>query len=68
MMLKLASVALVLGLAMNAGILWAHHSFAAEFDGKKPLVLRGIVTEWELTNPHWWIHLDVKDANRNTAS
>ena len=38
----------------------AHHSFAAEFDAKRPLTLRGSVTEWELINPHSWIHLDVK--------
>ncbi len=38
---------------------WAHHSFAAEFDEKKPLSLKGKVTEWELINPHSWIHLDV---------
>lgn len=39
---------------------WAHHSFAAEFDEKKPISLKGKVTEWELINPHSWIHLDVK--------
>jgi hypothetical protein len=68
MTLKLASVAVILALAMSEGVLWAHHAFAAEFDDKKPLVLRGIVTKWELTNPHSWIHLDVKDANGNTMS
>jgi len=41
----------------------AHHSFAAEFDERKPLKLRGTVTEWELINPHSWIHLDVKGAD-----
>lgn len=39
---------------------WAHHSFAAEFDERKPITLKGKVTEWELINPHSWIHLDVK--------
>lgn len=39
---------------------WAHHSFAAEFDDKKPLKLQGKVTKVEFINPHSWIHIDVK--------
>lgn len=41
----------------------AHHSFNAEFDEKKPLKLQGTVTEWEMINPHSWIHLDVKNSD-----
>lgn len=38
----------------------AHHSFAAEFDSKKPVELRGTVSKIEWINPHSWIHIDVK--------
>jgi hypothetical protein len=38
----------------------AHHAFAAEFDASRPLKLHGTVTEWEMVNPHSWIHIDVK--------
>ena len=38
----------------------AHHSFAAEFDAKKPVTLQGVVTKMEWINPHSWIHIDVK--------
>jgi hypothetical protein len=41
----------------------AHHSFAAEFDNKKPVELKGTVTSIEWVNPHAWIHMDVKDEN-----
>ncbi len=57
-----------IGLAMGAALLaaapvWAHHAFAAEFDGKKPVKLHGTVTKMEWINPHAWIHIDVKDAD-----
>ena len=39
---------------------FAHHAFAQEFDEKRPIKLQGVVTKWEVINPHSWIHLDVK--------
>jgi len=48
------------GLLLAAVPLWAHHAFAAEFDINRPVVLRGTVTKWLVTNPHSWIHIDVK--------
>ena len=41
----------------------AHHSFAAEFDNKKPVELKGSVTSVEWVNPHAWIHMEVKDES-----
>jgi hypothetical protein len=41
--------------------LFAHHSFAAEFDAKKSVTLTGTVVKVAWTNPHAHIHADVKD-------
>ncbi|MFZ6773489.1 DUF6152 family protein [Undibacterium sp. SXout7W] len=41
----------------------AHHAFSAEFDGDKPIEVKGIVTKLELINPHSWLYLDVKGAD-----
>ena len=41
----------------------AHHSFAAEYDAKKPATLTGIVTKVEWTNPHVRFYIDVKDPS-----
>jgi hypothetical protein len=41
---------------------FAHHSFAAEFDSSKPVELKGTLVELEWVNPHAWIHMEVTDA------
>jgi hypothetical protein len=46
----------------------AHHSFATEFDASKPVELEGTVTKMEWTNPHSWIHIDVKKPDGTVES
>ena len=38
----------------------AHHAFSAEFDQSKPIKMSGAITKLEWTNPHAWLHIDVK--------
>jgi Family of unknown function (DUF6152) len=56
--MKTAAAVLLLVLVVKPAS--AHHAFAAEFDAKKPIKLRGTVTKMEWINPHAWIHIDVK--------
>ncbi len=62
---KLFSVMAGAALLVSAAAVPAlgHHSFAAEFDAKRPVKLQGTVTKMEWINPHSWIHLDVKTAD-----
>jgi hypothetical protein len=46
--------------AAGSAQLRAHHAFAAEFDARKEVSLKGAVTRVEWVNPHAWIHIDVK--------
>jgi len=48
----------------GAGIAVAHHSFAM-FDTTTKVTLTGSVTEFQWTNPHAYIELDVAEANGN---
>ncbi len=38
----------------------AHHAFAAEFDVKQPVMMKGTITSVEWVNPHVWLHMDVR--------
>jgi len=58
----LAVLVAVMALSASAVPVFAHHSFAAEFDTAKPVNLTGVVTKVEWMNPHTYFYVDVKDA------
>jgi hypothetical protein len=62
-MRKLCLALAGLALLLTANRAFAHHSFAAEYDDKKPVTLRGTLTKMEWVNPYGWIYLDVKDTS-----
>jgi hypothetical protein len=67
--MKAAFAYLIAGLALLApAAALAHHSFAAEYDTKKPVTLKGTVTNLEWTNPHARFYLDVKDESGKVAN
>ena len=59
MNLKLAGfvVFAMAAFAVHAG---AHHSFAM-FDHEKTITVTGTLKEFEFTNPHCWLHVEVTD-------
>jgi len=62
-----ALVALAVLTAVQVAPLNAHHSFAAEFDGSKPIMLKGVVTQIDWANPHVWFYIKVKDEEGRTV-
>jgi hypothetical protein len=67
MMRTTLSSVIALGLLAAAAPLYAHHSFAAEFDQNKVVMLNGTVTVMEWVNPHAMIHLAVKNEDGTTT-
>jgi hypothetical protein len=64
-------VSVVCAVALSTALavpLSAHHSFAAQFDGSKPVTLQGTVTKVEWRNPHIWVYLDVKNADGSVTA
>jgi uncharacterized protein DUF6152 len=60
-----ATCALFLFLAAPS---YAHHSFAAEFDGKNCREFTGTLTKLDWQSPHPYFYVDVKDASGKVAN
>ena len=50
------------GVFLLAAPSFAHHSFAAEFDGKNCREFTGTLTKLDWQNPHPYFYMDIKDA------
>jgi hypothetical protein len=63
-MKRVVGTALVAGFALllTAGSLSGHHSFAGVFDGGRVINLKGVITRFELLNPHSMMFVETKGA------
>jgi len=68
MRLNSFTVLAVVGAALAAAPVMAHHSFAAEYDSKKPVKLTGTITKIDWMNPHVYFFMDVEDEGGKVTS
>lgn len=63
--MRASVAALLAGLAIVAlpAPLLSHHSFAVEYDPKKPVEGMGVISKVEWTNPHMRVYVDVTESN-----
>ena len=52
----------VLGLALCGASVTAHHSISAVYDSNRPVKVEGVVAQFQFTNPHPLLMIDVTDA------
>jgi hypothetical protein len=64
-LLQIVSLACLFAVAPRIA---AHHSFGAEYDGNKPVTLKGVITKVEWANPHCHFYMDVKEAGGKTTN
>ena len=65
---KLSLLIASAGLLAVSAPVFAHHSFAAEYDNAKPITLTGTVTKVEWMNPHARFYINVKDDKGAVAN
>ena len=58
---SLSGMAAVFAFLVAAAPMYAHHSFAAEFDRDKTITVTGNVQKLEWTNPHARLYVEGKD-------
>ena len=57
-------VTIVIAIAFSVAVpIAGHHAFSSEFDGNKPIKVKGVISRIEWINPHTWIHMEHKAAN-----
>lgn len=66
--MKRVSIAalMISALLITASPSFGHHS-STMFDTSKTITVEGVVTKWQLTNPHSWLWVEVKEKDGKTS-
>ncbi len=65
---RAVAIAVWVSVLFTSGSVFAHHSFSAEYDGQKPVTLKGTITKMAWVNPHAWLYIDVKGPDGKSVS
>jgi hypothetical protein len=66
--MKTAVLLAGLAIAAVSAPVRAHHSFAVEYDPKKPVEGTGVISKVEWTNPHMRVYVDVTEPNGSVTT
>lgn len=62
----LVALIAIIALIVTTAPSQAHHS-GTMFDSSKMITVEGVVKKWELTNPHSWLWVEVKEKSGKTV-
>ena len=65
--MKRAALVLFIAVVLATGTPSVAHHSSTMFDTSKTVTVEGVVTKWELTNPHSWLHVQVKGKDGKTT-
>lgn len=64
--IKYMLIAMIIGFSSNTAL--AHHAFSSHFDPSKSYQMEGVLTRFDMRNPHSFFFLDVKGENGETEN
>jgi hypothetical protein len=65
---RTGSVSIAFSIFLTAGLLWAHHAIAPNFDTSKVVTFNGAITKLDWKNPHIEIFFDAKNERGQTET